>query len=210
MSEKKRSKKNALIVLLIYIAILTIAYVAIITQLQESVETATNEIVYGSVKIDPEWENVESYDVIIQPIPWIDVDRKEIENKISNNDFLGKVDAGKIKKVRYVIQDHSVKLYGHEPELVGNIFVGKDLYSTELVPEHKRKDGSFIVDSIQPENGEEVVFGEITMQTIIGAIAGKIMIPILDVASAILFVILIYKIVRVVKNKEYETREEEK
>ncbi len=158
------------------------------------------------VKINPEWENLSSYDVSIRPFPWIDMERETIESPISNKLFLKKVETGKIERVRYVVQDRSVKLYGYEPELADNISARWDLYSTELVPEKKLEGRAKFTNPRQTEEGDEIVFTEISF-----AVALKKIFFLAIMALTIFSTIyLIYKMVIVAKDKEYETREEEK
>lgn len=201
MAEKKRSKRNALAILLIMTVIMAAGVCTLIMTLPEILAMPDHT---GSdpVKINPEWENLSSYNVEIRPFPWIDVERETIENPISNELFLEKVETGKIARVRYVVKDYGVKLYGYQEEQ-GNYSSRWDLYSAELVPEQKLEGGVMFSDPRQTEKG--IVFTE-TSPEITGE---KLFLLLITVVTACMTIYLIHRMVVIYKDKEFETREEE-
>ncbi|MFA6096825.1 MAG: hypothetical protein WC788_04320 [Candidatus Paceibacterota bacterium] len=207
MSEKKRSKKVALIILLFMSSVIGLGSYLMFTTLPETM-AVPSWAESNVVKINPGWENLTSYDVSVRPFPWIDTERETIESPISSALFLYKVETGKIEKVRYVIKDHSVKLYGYEPELAyNNISARWDLYSTELAPVPKKPgDGMFFSNPRPTEDGRGIIFDEEYSDIYFG----KAMIVIFTTLGGGTTLFLIIKMLSIARDKEFETREEEK
>ncbi len=206
MIEKKRSKKHVLIALLFMTLVIGLGSSLMFITLPQTMAVPSSNT-SNVVKIDPEWENLSSYDVAIKPFPWVDTDRDTIESPITSEIFLKKVEEGKIQKVRYVFQDHSIKLYGYQPEFADNISARWDLYSTELSPVPKRPgDGMFFSNPRLMETGDGIIFNEEYSDVFFG----KIMIVIFTTLGGGATLFLIIKMISVARDREFETREEEK